>query len=356
MREISYLDVYKQLWLERKIILKYIIIFFLFGLLIAIFTPKKYKVTTIVVPQLSSSSQGLKLGNLSSIASLAGIDLSSLSSTEAIVPIMYPKVVESLPFQLDLMNSKFYYERAGKEITLIEYYNNYRKKSLLGLAVKYTLGLPSLVMEKLKRQEQVMASYKTKNDSLLVVSKDIDEIMKHLEDDISVEVNAKFGYIEISGIFDDPLFTAKVVERLKNLLQIYITKYKIERAMAKLTFVNERYIEKKQAFEEAQRKLAIFRDRNKNVSTQIVKAEEERLLAEYNLAFNIYNELATQLEQAQIAVKEDTPIFTEIEPTKVPYKKFSPNRVLIIFSFIVLGGCVGVGYVIYKMLDFKKFI
>ncbi|MCX7986263.1 MAG: Wzz/FepE/Etk N-terminal domain-containing protein [Bacteroidales bacterium] len=352
MKEVNYTEVFIRLWTERKTIFKYMLVFLLIGLVIAIVTPKKYTVTTVIVPQLSST-QNFKLGNLSSLASLAGIDLSSLSSTEAISPLMYPKIVESLPFQIDLMKSTFYYKRAGKAISLMDYYKIYRKKSPIGVFAKYTFGLPSLILEKLKSKD--ISKTSNTSDSLLVINKDIEEIMKYLEKDISIEVNIKFGYVSLTGTFDDPVFTAHVVNHLKNLLQTYITKYKIERAMAKLKFVSERYNEKKAEFEEAQRRLALFRDRNKNVRTEIVRAEEERLTAEYNLAFNVYNELATQLEQAQIAVKEDTPIFTVIEPTKVPYKKSAPKRFFIIFVFTILGVCAGTGHVFYRMLDINLF-
>lgn len=347
----NYTDLYLKLWKERKLILKYVTVFFLIGFGVAVLSIKKYTVTTVIVPQINST-ENLKLGNLSSLASLAGIDLSSLSSNEAISPLIYPKIFESLPFQLDLMNTQCYYQRAGRKISLYEYYKEYRKKSILGFLAEYTIGLPSLLLEKIKGTENTL-TIGNNNDSLLIVTKDIEEIKKHLEKDISIEVNAKFGYVSITGTFDDPVYTALMVGKLKDLLQKYITQYKIERASARLKFITERYNEKKAEFEAAQHKLALFRDRNKNVSTEIIKAEEERLLAEYNLAFNVYNELAKQLEQAQIAVKEDTPIFTVIEPTQVPYKKSAPKRVMIIFGFVVLGGCVGIGHIIFRQLYYQ---
>ena len=87
------------------------------------------------------------------------------------------------------------------------------------------------------------------------------------------------------------------------MLQEYITKFKIKKAKAQFEFIQERYQEKKNEFEKAQANLAEFRDRNKNVTSAIALTQEDRLQSDYQLIFNVYSELAKQLEQAQIKVK-----------------------------------------------------
>ena len=106
--------------------------------------------------------------------------------------------------------------------------------------------------------------------------------------------------------------------------------------------------ETSQKFEEAQQRLASFRDRNKNVSLATAKAEEERLTSQYNLVYGVYSELSKQLEQSKIQVKQETPVFTIIEPISVPTKKSKPNRPLILFLGILLGGIFGVASVSVK--------
>ena len=91
-----------------------------------------------------------------------------------------------------------------------------------------------------------------------------------------------------------------MTQKAKDLLQKTITEFKIEKATAQLQFIEERYNEKKKEFELVQEKLAAFRDRNKNVTSAIALTHEEQLQNEYQLAFNVYSELAQQLEQAQI--------------------------------------------------------
>ena len=77
----------------------------------------------------------------------------------------------------------------------------------------------------------------------------------------------------------------------------------------------------------------------------MAKTEEERLQSEYSIAFSVYSELAKQLEQAQIQVKEETPVFSVLSPTVVPKLKSKPQKVKILAIWLFLGGVIGTGIV-----------
>jgi uncharacterized protein involved in exopolysaccharide biosynthesis len=141
---------------------------------------------------------------------------------------------------------------------------------------------------------------------------------------------------------------AQLGQRAQELLQQYITEFKIKKAKANLDFIQLRFDETTKKFEAAQEKLASFRDRNKSVTLATARTEEERLTSQYNLIYSIYSELAKQLEQAKIQVKQDTPVFTIIEPVSVPTKKSKPNRQMILFIWLFLGGIAGTGIVFGK--------
>jgi uncharacterized protein involved in exopolysaccharide biosynthesis len=141
---------------------------------------------------------------------------------------------------------------------------------------------------------------------------------------------------------------AQLGQRGQELLQQYITEFKIKKAKANLDFIQQRFDETAQKFEAAQQQLAVFSDRNKNVSLATAKTEEQRLTSQYNLIYSIYSELAKQLEQAKIQVKQDTPVFTIIEPISVPTKRSKPNRPMILFIWLFLGGVLGTGIVFGK--------
>ncbi len=101
----------------------------------------------------------------------------------------------------------------------------------------------------------------------------------------------------------------------------------------------------KEEFEQIQTKLAYFRDRNQNIASAAAQNQLQSLEAEYNFAFNIYTELAKQVEQARLQVAKDTPIFSVIQPVYIPTEKSAPKRPLIILIFTILGFVFSLGYI-----------
>ena len=152
------------------------------------------------------------------------------------------------------------------------------------------------------------------------------------------------------------MLSAQVADQARELLQKYITRFKIEKASDKLSFIEQRYEEKKKEFEKAQIRLASFSDQNKNVTSAVARTEESRLQGDYTIALNVYNELAKQLEQAKIQVKEETPVFSILEPAMVPREKSKPKKPLIVFIWLFLGGIIGTGMVFGKVFlkDIKE--
>jgi len=96
--------------------------------------------------------------------------------------------------------------------------------------------------------------------------------------------------------------------------------------------------------------LAAFKDGNRNVILASVQTSGERLNAEYSLLYSVYSELAKQLEQAKIKVKDATPVLTVVEPAVVPNQKSKPNRPLILIGFAFFGGFIAVGFLLFKEL------
>ncbi|HCX75183.1 MAG TPA: hypothetical protein DHU93_06980 [Algoriphagus sp.] len=117
----------------------------------------------------------------------------------------------------------------------------------------------------------------------------------------------------------------------------YVTEYKTEKAKQNLEFIQERFLEAQSKFYDTQKSLSNFRDRNQNLNFSSARAQEERLLAEYNLASNLYNNLAIQLDQAKIKVQEDIPQLTIINPPVVSYQVSKPNIPLILALSVFLG-------------------
>jgi uncharacterized protein involved in exopolysaccharide biosynthesis len=347
--EIDLIALAKTLWNGRKLIIKTVLIFMLLGLFIAIFSNKEFTASSTMVPQLSSSKS--KLGGLSSLAAMAGFNLDMNMETSELSPYIYPQIVQSVPFQLELMEAPFIFEGIDHPVSIYEYYTEYAKPNVISVVLKYTVGLPYVIIKALKPEKQetlpALAS-----DSLLfspiVLTEDQELIRKMLAERVTLETNDKEGYVVLNAKAHDAKLAAQVAHKAQTLLQKYITEFKIKKATAQLNFIGQRHAEKKKEFEKAQTNLAVFVDRNKNVTSAMARTEQDRLQNEYKLAFEVYSQLAQQLEQAQIQVKEDTPVFSIVKPVTVPLERSKPNRPMILVIWTFLGGIIGIGWLFGK--------
>jgi capsular polysaccharide biosynthesis protein len=338
--EIDLLELAKIFWNGRKTILKTILYAAVIGLVIAFLSPKEYTAKTIMVPQTSQTAS--KLGGLSSLAAMAGFNLDMNSTGDDVTPLVYPQIISSTPFELELMNTPFSFSEIDHPASLFEYYIGIANQGILSMAKKYTIGLPGLIFSAIKGKKETV---KTEGNGPISLTEDQEKVRKIIADKLNLDLDTKQGFLTLTASFPEALLSAQVVEKARQMLQKYITQYKINKASDQLTFIEQRYQEKKGEFEKVQDRLARFRDQNKNVTSSVVQTEEERLQSEYSIAMNVYNELAKQLEQAKIQVKEDTPVFSVLEPAVVPQEKSKPKRALILIIWFFLGGIIGTGIV-----------
>ena len=346
--EIDLLALAKTLWNGRKIVFKSILICGVIGLFVALTSPKEYVATTIMVP--SGSSGGSNLGGLGGLAAMAGINLNAPTGGE-LSPSVYPKIISSMPYQLELIKTPLKFNELKEPVTFFDYYSGIQKPNLL---LKYTIGLPGLIRgipgailsaTRGKVPENVGTM---ENQKPIELSGKQQGAIATLSGMINLNTNIKDGVLTLTSTMSEPLAAAQLAQRSQELLQQYIIEFKIKKAKANLDFIQQRFDETAKKFETAQEKLASFRDRNKSVTLATARTEEERLTSQYNLIYSIYSELAKQLEQAKIQVKQDTPVFTIIEPVSVPTKKSKPNRPMILFIWLFLGGVAGTGIVFGK--------
>ena len=342
--EIDLIALAKTVWDSRKFIIKIVIVFMIAGVLIALLTPKEYTSTSTMVPQLSNNSN--RLGGLSSLAAIAGFNLNTSNTTSDLSPYVYPQIVQSVPFQLELMNTTFHFSKVDHPVTFLEYYNDYYKPGIFSIIKKYTFGLPGIIIKAIKGAPNNNAA-PVPGAKAIRLTKEQDAIRKIIATNVTLETNDKEGYVTLQSTFGEAPLAAEIAQKAQEQLQQYITEFKIEKATAQLEFIQGRYKEKKAEFEKAQAALASFRDRNKNVTSALARTQEDRLQSDYQLAFNVYSELAQQLEQAQIKVKEDTPVFSIIKPVVVPIEDNNSGLMtLIIWTF--LGGVIAIGWVFGK--------
>ncbi len=340
--EIDLMKLVQEVWAGRKTIFRYLVVFGIIGLFVAVFSETQYTASTTVIPQ---TSEGNKMGNLGGLAAMAGINLGGASSSEnGISPKLYPKIISSIPFKRAVLDAPLQIKEGGEKITFKKYYGEFYSPSLLTLVKKYTIGLPGVIIGAIRgggnNQEKIV-----EKDEIYRISSLEKELFSKIKNQLSVNVNDKEGFVEISFSMPEALASAQMVQYVQKILQKSVTDFKVEKIKSDFQFIEQSYNDAREDFLKKQSILANFRDRNRGLILSRSQSKLERLQAEYNLSYNLYSEFAKQLETQKIKLKENTPVFTVLEPVSVPTEKSKPKRVLILIIWLFLGGFIGVGVV-----------
>ncbi len=331
----------KSLWDGRKTIIICTVVFIALGLAAALTMKRTYTVSTVMVPQLGSSRNS----SLSSLASLAGFDLGmNNSSASDLSPLVYPQIVNSVPFRRELMNTPLHYEKADTAVSMYTYFKEYTKPTVMSVVLKYTIGLPGVILGAMRKEKPEVGMPALGADDgtprPVFISKDEEKILKYIGQSVNLAVDKKEGYLTLSVTGSEPLQTAELAMKTQQLLQNEITRFRTEKAQNQLNYVQARYNEIKAEAESYQTALATVTDRSQNMTTSRARIERERLQSKYSVASSIYSEMAKQLEQAKMQVKRDTPVLTIIQPVTVPRQPSNSRaKTLIVWTFfgIVLG-------------------
>lgn len=331
-QEVNLIALAKTIWNQRKIVTYLTGGFASLGLILALISPVEFTSGSVFVPQVGDQQ---KIGgNIGGLASLAGINLNSIGGSSDIQPTLYPKIASSVSFRKSVLESKITF--GNKRISYAEYFLNHYENSMLESLKKYTLGLPTIILKLVKPAEEGLAPV-SEEEKLVTFSLIERDLFLRLEGQYSVQTNEKEGFVAVSFTMPEPLMAAEMAKNVEDLLQKEVIGFKIKNAKEQLKFVERQFEEKKVEFEVSQNKLAAFRDKNQNISSSQMQNQLQRLEAEYNFSFGIYNELAKQVEQAKLQVSRDTPVFSIIQPVTVPVEKSAPRRVLIVIGLSFLG-------------------
>jgi len=106
----------------------------------------------------------------------------------------------------------------------------------------------------------------------------------------------------------------------------------------------------KARLDRVQREQALLSDRSRSTVSATAQLEFQRLEREYSLAFDVYRQFATELEQARIKKSQDTPVFTVLERVVVPTRSSTPSAGMVILVGALLGTVIGVGIISARRL------
>lgn len=339
--EIDLIDLFKKVWNDKKVIFVGISISLFLGLLVAIFSPIEYKSEIVLMPEQPSSSGGGASSLLRQFG-LGGGGISASKDLPYFDPYYFSYVLRSSYYYNSIIHQPISFS-SNKVYSMYEFFNLHYKPSLFSTIKKYTIGLPSLIREGIAGKNDMI------NDQIIAdtlqffqFTENEKKLAKILDSRVNVVVEDLTGITTIRAEMPDPVAAAELATRVKDFLTTFSVEYATDKVRQNLQFIEIQYTSAKKEFYDAQKKLAKFRDQNRNVSTSAARTEEERLQNEYQIAYEVYLGLAQQLEQAKLKVQEETPVFSTLVPAEIPIKKSKPKRTLILVVFTFIGAFLSV--------------
>lgn len=314
------------------------------GLVVAFSLVRSYTSTSKLAPEVASRSGG---GNLSSLASLAGINLGSVGTADVMSPELYPEIVSSTPFVVDLFSLpvQFKYKKEDTEAPLYDYLKDYTRtpwwSSVMSAPFKALGWFMGLFREKVEPVEGF------DNVNPVELTNKQARIAKVIRESVVVNVDKKTSLVTITTTAQDPHVAAQVCQAVIDKLQSYITDYRTEKARHDLEYYESLYEKAQESYFEAQQKYARYVDANQGVVLQRVRTEESRLQNEMNLRYELYNSCAQQVQMAKAKVQEETPVYTVLLPASVPLKPEKPSKAMVLALFVFLSAMVGSAWVLW---------
>lgn len=327
--EIDLMEYARKLWSARMLLLKVAGVALVIGFLIHVSLPTKYTATVTLSPE-SSKGGG---SSLSSMASMLGFGNFNMGGDASALNFgMASDIVTSTPFILELFDTPVQTIDGKMDTTLVAYLETESKPWW-----SYIPALPSMaiggVMSLFSDADKIEVSEVI--DPFRLTPKQMGQIGA-IKAIIKAEVDKKSSMTNVSVTTQDPLVAATMADTVVVKLQKYITNYQASKALEDCNYWEQLYEERKNDYYTAQKNYAIYMDGNKNVILQRVRAEEERLKNEMDLAYQVYSNVATQLQMARAKVQEAKPSFTVFEPACVPLYPSGMNAKILILGFIFL--------------------
>ncbi|WP_460513173.1 Wzz/FepE/Etk N-terminal domain-containing protein [Cyclobacterium sediminis] len=350
--EILIKDLINEIIAFKKWIIIVAITVFTLGLVYIFTSSDEYTTTSKLLMEQSNGINSKALGGLASISGLGNLGIGN-QNTEALPPELIPDLVLESDFLKRLMYEKVYYEEAGDSITLLQFVNEYEKHNFYYHLVRLPSKLKSVFSSSsVETDVDLNAEKNHEEEAILAFDPKERKTIAQLRTRIDVEKEERLLVIQTK--MPEPLASAQFNEILSRFLKAYLTKIILDKDVQNFEFIKERSNEAKNRVEQTQMKLANFRDSNRGINSQLLKTEEDRLLADFNLEFSLYNSLAQQMEQARIKVQNATPLMTVFQKPQLPTSPSEPKIVLLSIVFLILGGIIGLlfffGLLVLRML------
>lgn len=340
MREENSIDIkafFRILWEEKWWVIVITTIVTGLGIIYALKAREEFKSEGKILPEIQGRG-GRGLGPFGGLASLAGVDLSSIGASggDAVRPDIYPNVISSTPFYLELFKTQVH-TKENQLLTFEQYYH-------------------SEIEEGIAPDGKLLQKYPVKEEGIIVVNRLDENRVKALRERITANIDMKSGMITISSKMPDPVVAAETAKFAMEYLMEYVKNYRTEKQKSEVEYLADQVLASQGKYYSTQEKKARYTDQFQDMRLQSADVQRERIESEYRLSSSFYNELLKKYEEAKFKLHQETPVFQVLEPPVAPVLRSEPRRAFIALASMILGGMLAIGIVLIKRVNWRAFL
>ena len=325
---------------HRKLYYKVLPVAFVLGCLIAISIPRYYKCKILLAPESGGGSSSM--GALASLASSFGVNIGGGGSSngDAITPILYPDMMNSVDFKTALFPVKVKRKTDKQFMSYYDYLKNEWKEPWW----EDWFGLRAPKKEK----DTLVNTFELTGEQARIAGL--------INRNVICKVDKKSGLITIDVTDQNPHIAAMMADSVKVRLQDFLTAYRTQKARHDLEYAEMLQRQAKKDYEHARRLYVDYMDANNDVMLMSAQQKQMDLENDMQLQYNNYNALNAQVIAAKAKVQEVTPAFTTLQSATVPLGPAGPKRGQIVAICLLVATLLITIWALYKENQLKPLL
>lgn len=321
-------EVFKKLWSRKWLFVKVWIVTFILSCIYIIPQPRKYVTSLTLAPEMGGGSTG---GTLSSLASSFGFDIGSVQTEDAFYPELYPDLMSTNEFLVDLLYVNVKTLEGDVDTTYLCYLTRHLKQNPLTYPFRWgkkqLLSLFGEAPASIGLEQRLNPRH---------LSKEEDKLVSMVRDNVTCDVDVKTNVITITVKDQDPLICVTIADSARVRLQDFITQYRTNKVRNDMEYYKQLADSAQAEYAQAVETYSRYCDSHQNIILQAYVSERDELENAMSTKLTAYNAMQTQYQAAKAKVQECTPAFTLLQSACVPVKPASPKRMVFVAAMLFL--------------------
>lgn len=331
----KYIDIFELFRIlkdRRKVFYWVLPITFVVSSALILCVPRYYTCEVKLAPEAQEVGSS---GTLQSLASTFGFNMQSISSSDALRPNLYPDIISSPDFLVNLfdvpvntMDSTFigtYYQYLLTH-TKNAFWKRWKTKIILWLSPK--------------ESEPIIGKGKESGTNVFCLSKPQWTAIEMMNSNISCSIDKKTDVIILNVTAQDKIVCAIMADSVCAELQSFITNYRTAKSRIDLKYYEGVMQEAYAEYQRASDQYIKYIDSHSGINQEKYRIEAKNLETEMDIKQTAYTSFQKQYLATQARLQENTPAFTVLQSSSIPLRPAGPKRMIFVLGMLILSSGV----------------